>query len=90
MIKEVEYNDSESRLKGHVEVLKDPDGTYTITCYVEDKVYGMPWQFVSAENVVSISGKQQNVVAKVLKKMADDIKTKSVFDQLEDKGFSAP
>ena len=89
MIKEVEYNDGESRLKGHVEVLPDGDGMYTVTCYVEDKIYGPPWQFVSSENVMAISAKQQNVVLKVLKKMAEGFKTKSVFDKLQDNGFSA-
>lgn len=89
MIKEVEHNDGESRLKGHVEVLKQSDGTYTITQYVEDKVYGMPWEFVAPENVLAISDKQLRGVAKVLAKQAADLKTKSVYDQLKDKGFDA-
>lgn len=90
MIKEIEYNDGESRLKGHVEVLQDEDGTYTITSYVEDKVYGTPWYFVKTEDVMIISEKQQKGIAKVLKSMADKYKTKTIFDKLEDKGFSAP
>ena len=90
MIKEVEYNDGESRLKGHVEVLPDGDGTYTITSYVEDKIYGQPWCFVRTEDVMTIQQKQINGISKVLKKMADDFKTPNLYDQLKDKGFSAP
>ena len=89
MIKTVEHNDGESRLQGHVEVLKQLDGTYTITQYVEDKLYGIPWEFVSEENVVTIAERQLRVVAKVLAKMAADYKTKSGYDKLEDKGFAA-
>lgn len=90
MIKEIEYNDGESRLKGHVEILPDGEGMYTITSYIEDKVYGSPWYFVRTEDVMTIQQKQITGIGKVLKKMADGYKSKNIFDQLQDKGFSAP
>lgn len=89
MIKTVEHNDGESRLQGHVETLRQPDGTWTVTQYVEDKVYGVPWEFISEENVVTIAEKQLRGVAKVLSKMADDYKTKGGYEKLIDKGFGA-
>lgn len=90
MIKTVEYNDGESRLQGHVEVLKEPDGYYIITSYIEDRIYGIPWEHITAENVSTISKKQETGIAKELKRMAENIKTKNVFDKLEDRGYSAP
>lgn len=90
MIKEVEHNDGESRLKGHVEVLKQMDGTFTVTQYVEDKKYGVPWEFVSPEDVVNIADRQLKGVGKVLKKMAENYRSKNTFTDLEDHGFSAP
>lgn len=89
MIKKVEYNDGESRFQGHVEVLKESDELYTITSYIEDKVYGIPWEHVSPYNVSTISKKQEAGIAKELKKMADNIQTKNVYDNLQDKGYSA-
>lgn len=89
MIKTIEYNDGESRLQGHVEVLKEPDGLYTITSYIEDKIYGIPWEHVSPDNVSTISKKQESGISKELKKMGENIKTKNVYDNLQDKGYSA-
>lgn len=89
MIKTIEYNDGESRLQGHVEVLKESDGLYTITSYIEDKIYGIPWEHVSPDNVSTISKKQESGISKELKKMGENIKTKNVYDNLQDKGYSA-
>lgn len=89
MIKEVEYNDGESRLVGHVEAIRQSDNTWTVTCFLEDKIYGQPWEFIAEENVVSVAEKQKLGVLKALKKMAEDFKTKSGYDKLQEKGFSA-
>jgi hypothetical protein len=91
MIKLVEYNDGESRLQGHVEILpsENKDGTYTVTSYVEDKVFGMPWNHVDPNNLSNISFTQEKGVLKELKRMAESFKTKNAFEKMKDKGYDA-
>ncbi len=91
MINLVEYNDGESRLQGHVEVLpsEDKDGTYTVTSYIEDVKYSMPWLKVTPDKLQHITSLSEKGVLKQLKVIAEGYKTKSALEKLQDKGYFA-
>lgn len=91
MIKPIEYEDDQSWFKGHVEYVKRIENgmeLYTVSSFIEDKLYGCPWEFVAPENLANILFISEKGVMKELKKMAATEKAKTLEGKMQGRGYS--
>ncbi len=92
MVKEVEYEDEGNWYKGHVEItprIENGKQLFTIKSFVEDKLYGMPWEHVSEENWENIVSVSEKGIRKELKKMAEFNNSQTLEGKLKKKGFTS-
>lgn len=91
MIKEVEYEDENNWLKGSIEITKrieNGKNVFTIKSFVEDKLYGMPWENVPEENWENIASLSEKGIKKELKRRADQNNSLTLEGRMRKKGFS--
>ena len=91
MIKPLEYEDEQSWFKGHVEYksrIENGMQLYSVTSFIEDKLYGCPWENVTPDNLANILSQSERGVMKELKKMAQNERAKTIEGAMKNKGYS--
>lgn len=91
MIKPLEYEDDQSWFKGHVEYIQRFENgakIFTVSSFVEDKLYGCPWSHVTEDNLENILAMSEKGVLKELKRMAAIEKSKTLEGKMGKRGYS--